>query len=179
MGGTMILQPIKQICSLSLFTSFSLSAPPQCKTPHKCHLTQPHDQVPSGRKINTWLIVNLLVGSEVEKCNLLLSFESYHSSCRPVSVCLGSLTFPAISLWLGENIWLLLKRPHADPGLLWSWLEKLFFSPLLFSPLFFFLIHPEAVLSIQERESVSQLKVYGCWRGACFPGIYHLQLIIK
>lgn len=47
--------------------------------------------------------VNLLLRHEVKRCNLLLSFVSYRGSCSP-GFSWGSLTFPAMFLWLGAHL---------------------------------------------------------------------------
>lgn len=46
---------------------------------------------------------NLLLRHEVKRCNLLLSFVSYRGSCSP-GFSWGSLTFPAMFLWLGAHL---------------------------------------------------------------------------
>lgn len=47
--------------------------------------------------------VNLLLRREVKRCNLLLSFVPYRGSCSP-GFSWGSLTFPAMFLWLGAHL---------------------------------------------------------------------------
>lgn len=47
--------------------------------------------------------MNLLLRHEVKRCNLLLSFVSYRGSCSP-GFSWGSLTFPAMFLWLGAHL---------------------------------------------------------------------------
>lgn len=112
--------------------------------------------------------VNLLVSYEVMRCNLLLLFWSYHSSCSPISPCLGSLTFPATVLWLG-HIWLPLKLPHANPGAALELDGKVLVLCFFFVSLFlsFFPFFPSSnqklIWAFKKGSSICLTVKFGIW----------------